>query len=273
MSLYTIALNEVVEKDTNTFIGGTDVKVFDFDYVYFDDTKKEDFEVKFLNHFRYREIGVETMEQFQHNLKCKCHEVLPFYNEVLKTALLEYDLIDNYDMTETFTRGVDKTDNLTGHDVSTGMTTATTTNDLSDTIDETNIRAITVDESSENRNVESDTPNGLLALADITTNVYASKVNINKIDNLASNGDSTTASRVQINTGTVELTTDFDGDLTKTQTIIGSEDETYTRITKGNIGVGSDAKMLEEHIHLQKILQTALFNFFNDCEELFMQVF
>ena len=254
MALYSIALNEVITKNSNTFIGGED-KVFNFDYVYYDATKKEEFEIKFLNHFRYREIGVSTMEQFQHNLECKCNEVLPYYNEIFKTALVDYDLIDNYDITETLIRGVDKTDNLTGHDVSTGNTTNTMENALINNFDESNVKTLTVDELVENRLVESDTPTGLLNVVDINSFVYASKVDLIKVENTSNNIDSTIASRSENFQGSVVTNTNFSGDLTKEQAVISSEDETFTRTTKGNIGVGSDAKMLEEHIHLQKILQ------------------
>ena len=43
-------------------------QLFDFDYPFYDETKRAEFETKFINHFYLREIGSETMGSFKFNL-------------------------------------------------------------------------------------------------------------------------------------------------------------------------------------------------------------
>lgn len=98
MAEYTVELRKIVESG---------IPIFDFPYPFYDETKRKEFEEKFIKHFYFREIGCETVDRFKWFLADKMNVVFPFYNELFKTALIEYDKLYNYDMSETYTRNIE----------------------------------------------------------------------------------------------------------------------------------------------------------------------
>ena len=92
MALYTMELREIV-KNCN---------IFDFNYPIWKEEYRADFETKFINHFYFREIGVETIARFKHNLKEQLNLIMPYYNKMYYSQSLEQRILDNYDVTETF---------------------------------------------------------------------------------------------------------------------------------------------------------------------------
>jgi hypothetical protein len=53
----------------------------------------------------------------------------------------------------------------------------------------------------------------------------------------------------------------------------GSGTETYTLERVGDIGVDTTPDKLKKHIDIQKILTTVYTQFFDECEDLFMQIY
>ena len=92
MAEYTMELREIVSK----------VNIFDFDYPIWKEDYRKEFETKFINHFYFREIGVETVARFKHNLKERLNLIMPYYNKMYYSQSLEQRILDNYDITETF---------------------------------------------------------------------------------------------------------------------------------------------------------------------------
>lgn len=97
MANYTLELRELLENNVN---------IFDFDYPIFSESYRKTFEENFINYFYYREIGVETVARFKHNLKTQLNIIMPFYNKMYLSQNLEQRILDNYDVTETFERDV-----------------------------------------------------------------------------------------------------------------------------------------------------------------------
>lgn len=95
MAKYTIELRTIVESGIN---------IFDFNYPFYDETKRKEFEEKFIQHFYFHEIGSETIDRFKHYLKDKMYTVFPYYNALFKSATIKYEILDNYKLTETYTR-------------------------------------------------------------------------------------------------------------------------------------------------------------------------
>lgn len=66
---------------------------------------REQLNEKILNHYKYREIGFETVGRFIDELKITMNEIMPYYNELFKTIEIMSDIEDpfgNVDITETF---------------------------------------------------------------------------------------------------------------------------------------------------------------------------
>jgi hypothetical protein len=318
-------------------IANSGVKIFNFEYAFYDETKRPDFEQRFIDHFYFREIGQETFGRFQHYLKVKCNEVLPYYNELLKAAQLNYEILNNYNITETLektnilTKQLNENSNQTGQlnttviDSNTNERTLNTNTDLSktstlesntehtDNVDfsksqdeheeSTNQTNTTID--IDNKKVESDTPSGLLSMSNIKNNVYASKADIEDNTNITNGSEAIQADKTgttnentsTTSTDNVNGTTTDNGttssieslhdtrtgtsqnNTNNTQSSQGSSNETnngnenYTLKRVGNIGVSHATDMIEKHIELQRKIRTVYTQFFNECEDLFMQIF
>lgn len=292
MAKYTVELNDIEKSG---------LKIFNFNYDFYNPTLKPDFEEKFINHFRFREIGVETVGRFQHNLKVKCDEVLPYYNMLLETSLYEYDLKNNYNLTETFTKTNNKTNDLTGTTTTDGETgnnktanlnsnsdhTQTTDFAKDETIDETGTNNGLTTIESKNKIVDSDTPTALLSMVDIETNVYATKANIADGTNTNTEAQTNVTNHTGNQTENTDITANDTVVATNTETATGTlnnvvdtvqnateiNNESYTLERVGDIGVDTTPDKIKKHIEIQKILKTIYLQFFNECDDLFMQIF
>lgn len=100
MARYTVELRDIINSGIN---------IFDFKYDFYDEMQRRDFEQKFIKHFYFREIGSETIDRFKWYLEDKMLTVFPYYNELFKSALIEYDVLDNYKLTETYERTYETT--------------------------------------------------------------------------------------------------------------------------------------------------------------------
>lgn len=91
----------VGEADVDQVIGGARPKIFDFNYPIFDDDYKEVLESKILMHYYTREIGFETVGLWKLKLNTKLNEIMPLYNQLYKSALLEFNPFHDTDLTTT----------------------------------------------------------------------------------------------------------------------------------------------------------------------------
>ena len=116
---------------------------------------REQLNEKILNHYKYREIGFETVGRFLDELKITMCEIMPYYNELFKTVEIMADVDDpfgNVDIVETFEET--RSDSATTNGESTSTTSGTSeTND-----NRTNNTTTSNDTTSTNKNKFSDTP-------------------------------------------------------------------------------------------------------------------
>ena len=88
-AIFTVELGSLVE---NGFDLGLDT------YPIFDENYRTPLNAKIVEHFYFREIGQETPALFRRFLNRKMNEIMPFYNQLYKSALLDFDPFNNYDM-------------------------------------------------------------------------------------------------------------------------------------------------------------------------------
>ena len=100
MAKYTMELRTLINNYGNPFDH--------IEYELYNPNIKNKFEDKFIKHFYFREIGVETIERFVHNLECKLNEIYPYYKHLYDTTIYDYDPILNYDLNEEIKRNVDE---------------------------------------------------------------------------------------------------------------------------------------------------------------------
>lgn len=135
MSSYTTQLRYIIESG------------YDLDMQYYPIFKEEyraKLNKKIFEHFWFREIGLETAALFKRFLNRKMNEIMPYYNQLYESTLLEIEPITRIDLWEKFMRSDNGEFNGTMQD---------TTN---------------------NFNVYSDTPQGTLSTSEIQANTYAS---------------------------------------------------------------------------------------------------
>lgn len=66
-------------------------KIFITSYPIFDENYRNVLEQKILKHYYTREIGFETVGLWVFKLRTKMNEIMPYYNQLYKSALLEFD--------------------------------------------------------------------------------------------------------------------------------------------------------------------------------------
>lgn len=130
-------------------------QLFDFDYPFYDETKRAEFETKFINHFYLREIGSETMGSFKFNLDEYLNLNMPYWNKMFLSNLEEFPIFDDMDYTidekqkllneidtnikanrdesKNQTKQVDQTDNRNKNTRDTGTTDSFSRNTYTDT--------------------------------------------------------------------------------------------------------------------------------------------
>lgn len=177
---------------------------------------REELNNRLLNHYKYREIGFETVGRFLDELQITMSEIMPRYNELFKTVVTMAELpspFDNVDVTETFSET--RTENGGTETSSTASDTTTTNNTV----------------GSDSKQVQAQTPQGSINIPakNIDTVPYADQVNWGK-DNSNSNGTST--SNGETTTSTANEST-------------GTTEHTYTK--KGNQGVNTYAHDMLEY--------------------------
>lgn len=98
MAQYTIELRKLVESGYPLALDR---------YPIFMEEYRRGLNQKIVEHFYFREIGQETADRFNFMLRRKMNEIMPYYNELYKSTLLEFDPLAS----EFFTEGArrDKT--------------------------------------------------------------------------------------------------------------------------------------------------------------------
>lgn len=112
MSKYTTEVRFICEEkagldesvgynDVNRVIEQARSKIFNFDYPIFDETYKPLLEKKILKHYYTREICEETFGLWQLRLDSKMNDIMPYYNQLYKSELIQFNPLYDVDLTTT----------------------------------------------------------------------------------------------------------------------------------------------------------------------------
>lgn len=75
--------------------------IFDFEFPIFDEKYRNALEIKILRHFYTREIGFETVGLWKLKLCTKLNEIMPYFNKLYKSELLEFNPLYTANLTRT----------------------------------------------------------------------------------------------------------------------------------------------------------------------------
>lgn len=87
----------VGQENVNTIIGKAAPRVFNFDFPIYDEAYRPELEKKILRHFYTREIGYETVGLWKLKLEDKLNLIMPYYNKLYESTLLEFNPLYDVD--------------------------------------------------------------------------------------------------------------------------------------------------------------------------------
>lgn len=250
MSKYTTEVRFICEQasglteskgytDIDTIITNAIPKIFNFIFPIFDENYRGVLEKKILKHFYTREIGEETVGLWKLRLDTKLNEIMPYYNKLYRSELLEFNPLYTANLTRTKKTDYDSNRNENENISDTSSSNRTTTNNgtVNNTtsnngeVDTTNNSKTTGSGIGTSNNTStdlySDTPQG--ALSGVESNTYltnARKVTDN--GNTSSNTSNTNSS-----TGKVESSENGTNNTTTSDNGTDNSTGTYGRI-RGN---------------------------------------
>ncbi len=127
-------------------------KVFDFDFPIFDEAYRNVLETKILKHYYTREIGEETVGLWKFRLNTTLNEIMPYYNKLYNSELLDFNPLYDVNYTREGNRTTNETGESEGRDVTNETDTMTGT--VTDAGSSANTKAMTGTVEDEGTNSE-----------------------------------------------------------------------------------------------------------------------
>lgn len=231
-------------------------KVFNFDFPIFDESYRNVLCTKILKHYYTREICEETVGLWKLRLNTRLNEIMPYYNQLYKSELLEFNPF--YDVDITTTNDGNKTENTrlseSSEEDRSGNGDSSRESDDSSSTKNNTTNAFTNNSNTTNKDTQkdlySDTPQG--SLTNVENETYltnARKVANDKseVGNSTGSGNSTdnteykdTFSEVSSNSYSENTSRSKSGSTNLTST------DAYIQTVKGKNGGASYSKLLDE---------------------------
>lgn len=233
---------------------GEPFKLWDFDYPsFYEGDDKTAFEQKVIDHYRFRQIGVETPGRFKHNFKTKIREIMPYYIQLYKSVEIMENIDDpfgNVDIVETYE------EESAGSSTGSQTSSSSGTSDTSETGTVNNSESLTKSGDKEER--RSNTPMGSV---DNLDNYLSEALRENTSNVESSESETGTSSTTNANTST-------ESEGTSTTSNTGTVKHTLTK--KGNQGVNTYA---HDMIELRQTFLNVDLMIINELNDLFLRVY
>ena len=270
MSVYTTQVRFICEAeaglkksvgydDVNTVIQNAIPKIFNFSWPIFDESYRNVLETKILKHYYTREIGLETYGLWKLKLDTKLNEIMPYYNQLYKSALLEFNPLYDVDITRNHTGKKTGTEALKGNVDINGQVLVDNHGNVN-TTDDTTVANTT---TSENIDKFSATPQG--AIDNLRNEKYLTNARMVN-DTNTSNG--TTTGKTDTSTDSTTDTTINTTTTTNNSTTINNTED-YLETVKGKQGTQSYASLIME---FRETFLNIDMMVIDDLSELFMNI-
>lgn len=233
-------------------------KIFTTQCAFFDDSYRSVLCKKILKHYYLREIGAETVGVWLLWMNTKLEEIMPYYNQLYNSALLQFDPFQDTDYQRTHqgentgSRNTDTSSDSSGtktgsnthnaadtaesHGNSTSHNTTTDSGSITDVKD--TAADSTANSSGNKGDRYSDTPQGTIANVDVTTNAYLTNVRLIDDSTAGVSHDETLENNTQTRAleGTNNTTTADTNLQTATKDEAGTYNESNSQNTATNQG-------------------------------------
>lgn len=209
-------------------------KVFNFDFPIFDEKYRQVLCRKILKHYYTREIAHETVGRWKLALNAKLNEIMPYYNQLYKSELLEFNPF--YDVDLTRSREGSGTIDTTGNSTSnrTNSNTETNQNETKD------VNSASGTSNTDTLNRFSDTPQNSMDTQGINDSVPLTTVTKVNEDNTTTNNSTDTITSNGSRTG--NGTENVKGSNTEN---VNSTDK-YIETVKGKQGTENYSSLLKK---------------------------
>lgn len=276
MSKYTTEVRFICEQFSGLSegVGCSDVeqvikkclpKVFDFQFPIFDESYRSVIETKILRHYYTREIGLETVGLWKLKLNTKLNEIMPYYNKLYKSELIEFNPLYDVELTRerkvegSGTKNTKNSENRDGNNrtENTQNNNANVRENGGDRHTATNMAegAQNQKTSGNGTNMYSDTPQG--AITDLQAGKYLTNATIDSATNdfvgysrdTSNQTNETTRNNETETDGSVESTNEneYSSSLDGTSDTILSNTEDYLEKVIGSNGGESFSNRLTEY--------------------------
>lgn len=276
MSKYTTEVRFICEQFSglSESVGYSDVeqvikkclpKVFDFQFPIFDESYRSVIETKILRHYYTREIALETVGLWKLKLNTKLNEIMPYYNKLYKSELIEFNPLYDVELTRerkvegSGTKNTKNSENRDGNNrtENTQNNNANVRENGGDRHTATNMEDGTQNQntSGNGTNMYSDTPQG--AITDLQAGKYLTNATVDSATNtfVGSSHDTsnqtneTTRNNETETNGSVESTNEneYSSSLDGTSDTTLSNTEDYLEKVIGSNGGESFSKRLTEY--------------------------
>lgn len=259
-------------------------KVFDFNFPIFDESYRSVLETKILRHYYTREIGLETVGLWKLKLNTKLNEIMPYYNQLYKSELIEFNPLYDVEITrerKTEGKGTKDTENSENRN---GENHAETSQSNTNSVTENGVDNGSLNgtaDGTQNQNTSgsgtkmySDTPQG--AITDLQAGKYLTNATVDSANNTFSgashDSNTQTSENTRNNETNTEGSTDSSNDGKYSSSMDGysnttlSNTEDYLEHVIGSNGGESFSKRLNDYratfINIDMMV-------INDLEELF----
>jgi hypothetical protein len=245
MAVYTTELRRLIE---NGFDLGLD------DYPIFDEEYRAVLNKKIIDHYYFCEIGFETAGLFKFQLNTKMREIMPYYNKLYLSELLEFNPLRDFDETTEETRN-----RKANTEVEASATDSTTSSGSSSG---TASSSDTTSSSAQSLAVNSDTPQAMLNTTSIQANEYASSAQKAQDSSTGTNTGSSTSENSYEDTKS--------GTGSSTQSTDSQVDDIITRHYFGYGKSKGPSQLLEEY---RRTFLNIDMMIIKDLEDLFMMIY
>lgn len=214
--------------------------VFNFDFPIYDESYRNVLCTKILKHYYTREIGAETVGLWKHWMDTRLNEIMPYYNQLYKSAMIEFNPMYDIDLTTTHTRDNGGTTDVTSNlvvDEQKNIARNRNENQTGNTKQTSH-----TNDNSVSRDLFSDTPQG--ALDNVENQTYLT--NARKITHDNSNDEENIGEYNDNRTGDESVAEVTKRDGTNTGKTVATSTEEYMQTIRGKSSGASYSKRLQE---------------------------
>lgn len=220
-------------------------KIFDFDFPIFDENYRNVLETKILKHYYTREIGLETYGLWKLKLDTKLNEIMPFYNQLYKSALLEFNPLYEVDYSKTGSRDSSGTRDNTENNSETYDESTDTNESHDESTTNSNDGTLTKGTTTTTTNYFSDTPQG--AISNVIDGTYLTNATYNVAGNTGSDNTSNSGSVDSEDSSKSKNEKDGSRRGSKTSNSNLTDTESYLESVRGKMSSKSYSALLMEY--------------------------